>query len=176
MEQFFTDYEIERVMEKWLQDLKDTMREDGALPGIVPTSGWGYRFGNGPVSEGVLFELPYRLWLHTGNAEPLIGCIPYFKRSLAYYKSVEAPNGTLPYGLNDWGAMAREGRVSEEFVNDLLRLKFYKILILGLETAGEDPAEWQEAVANQRRHIEKRYISRHGRCIIHMQTAVAMLI
>ncbi|MBQ8895099.1 MAG: family 78 glycoside hydrolase catalytic domain [Clostridia bacterium] len=176
MEQFFTDYEIERVMEKWLQDIKDAMREDGALPGIVPTSGWGYQWGNGPVSEGVLFEIPYRIWLHTGNAKPLIDCIPYFKRNLAYYKSIEAPNGTLPYGLNDWAAYTRNGRVSEEFINDLLWLKFYNILKLALELAGEDTAEWEERIAKQRRHIDRRYISRHGRCIIHMQAAVAMLI
>lgn len=176
MEQFFTDYEIENVMKKWLQDLWDAMREDGALPGIVPTSGWGYQWGNGPVSEGVLFEIPYRSWLHTGDPQPLIDSIPYFKRNLAYYKSIEAPNGTLPYGLNDWAAISRNGRVPEEFINDLLRLKFYNILKLAQELAEEDAAETEQQIEKQRKHIQRRYLSRRGRCIIHMQAAVAMLI
>ena len=177
MEQFLTDYEMERILEKWLQDIKDSMREDGALPGIVPTSGWGYQWGNGPVSEGILFELPYRIWLHTGNTRPLIESITYFKRNLAYYKSIQAPNGTLPYGLNDWAAMHSHGRVSEEFINDVLRLKFYRILRLAQEMAGEDVAETDERIASARKHIHRRYICpANGRCIIHKQTAVAMLI
>ena len=61
-EQMLINFETERVFEKWLTDIHDAMREDGALPGIIPTAGWGYHWGNGPVSDGVLFEIPYRLY------------------------------------------------------------------------------------------------------------------
>ena len=35
--------------EKWLRDIVDAQLPDGMLPGIVPTSGWGYVWGNGPA-------------------------------------------------------------------------------------------------------------------------------
>lgn len=71
-EQILTDFKAEDVLNKWLQDIRDAMREDGAMPGIIPTPGWGFHWGNGPVSDGVLFEIPYRIYLHTGNGSPLL--------------------------------------------------------------------------------------------------------
>ena len=44
-------------------DIFDAMREDGAMPGIAPSPDWGY--DNGPVADGALFEIPYRLYLYT---------------------------------------------------------------------------------------------------------------
>ena len=35
------------------------------MPGIAPTHGWGYEWGNGPVSDGILFELPWQVYRHT---------------------------------------------------------------------------------------------------------------
>lgn len=152
------------------------MREDGSLPGYVPCVDKGYEWGNGPVSEGVLFELPYRVWLHTGNSKPLIECIPFFERNLAFYNSIEAPNGTLPYGLNDWAAMHLQGRVNEEFINELLRLKFYQILQLAKELGQQDTLSTKDTITKLQQRITRRYIDHTGRCIIHKQTAVAMLI
>ena len=39
---------------KWVNDLKDEQRESGELPGIVPTGGWGYAWGNGPAWDSAL--------------------------------------------------------------------------------------------------------------------------
>lgn len=176
MEQFFTDFEIGRVMEKWLQDIKDAMREDGALPGIIPSSGWGYHWGNGPVSEGILFEVPYCLWKYTGNAQALIDCIPYFERHFSFLKTKQAENGTLTYGLNDWAALYGEGRVDEVFLNELLRLKFYRIMITALQLKGDSAEQYEALAQKQEKKITTRYLSKNGRCILHKQTAVAMLL
>ena len=77
-EQFLTNFFLEELLIKWLEDIKDAMKENGELSGVVPTHGWGYAWGNGPVSDGCFFEVPYRIYLHSGNAEPLKVCIPYF--------------------------------------------------------------------------------------------------
>ena len=40
-------YENTAGYEKWLRDVMDAQLPNGNLPGIVPTSGWGYHWGNG---------------------------------------------------------------------------------------------------------------------------------
>ena len=32
---------------EWLRNIRAAQRADGALPGIVPTGGWGFEWGNG---------------------------------------------------------------------------------------------------------------------------------
>ena len=46
---------------KWLNDLKDEQRPSGELPGIVPTSGWGYQWGNGPAWDSAYVLIPWYL-------------------------------------------------------------------------------------------------------------------
>lgn len=36
-------------------------RKDGALPGIVPTAGWGFDWGNGPAWDSVITEILYQI-------------------------------------------------------------------------------------------------------------------
>ncbi|MGM9626098.1 MAG: family 78 glycoside hydrolase catalytic domain, partial [Eubacteriales bacterium] len=103
-EQMLTDFTTERLFAKWLYDLRDAQLPNGEMPGIVPSSGWGYQWGNGPVSDGVLFEVPYRLYLHTGNQKPLIDTLPHFNRYLAYLETREDENGDITFGLDDWAA------------------------------------------------------------------------
>src|SRR5690606_27894315 len=63
---------------KWLQGMADAQRPDGQVPGIAPTSGWGFVRGSnqpdplraggyGPQWEGVSVSLPWRLYLTTGD-------------------------------------------------------------------------------------------------------------
>ncbi|MCL2159959.1 MAG: family 78 glycoside hydrolase catalytic domain, partial [Oscillospiraceae bacterium] len=82
-EQMLTNFDIAGLFKKWYVDILDSMREDGSVPGIIPTGGWGYEWGNGPVSEGILFEIPYRVYLHTKDESLLSLGLPYFER---YFK------------------------------------------------------------------------------------------
>lgn len=143
-EQFLTNFKTERLLKKWLQDIYDAMDEKGALPGIIPTSGWGFDWGNGPVSDGVLFEIPYRIYLHTGNTKQLVDSLPYFQRYLAYVKTREDEGGWVHFGLDDW---ARPGQWSGEkesrtqvpacLINALLIRDFYRIAALAASLAEE---------------------------------------
>jgi alpha-L-rhamnosidase len=119
-EQMLTDFETERFFAKWLQDLYDAQLPDGAMPGIVPSSGWGYGWGNGPVSDGVLFEVPHRLYLHTGEDKYLIESLPYFDRYLAYLETRRDENGDISFGLDDWAPPDYNDMVRAPFVNAVL--------------------------------------------------------
>ncbi|MEJ5169873.1 MAG: family 78 glycoside hydrolase catalytic domain, partial [Fimbriimonadales bacterium] len=86
---------------KWLDDLMDEQREDGALPGIVPTGGWGYTWGNGPAWDSALVLIPYYLYVYTGDAGVLARCYESMRRYVDYLER-NSKNLLIPFGLGDW--------------------------------------------------------------------------
>jgi len=176
-EQLIINFEIEKLYDKWLQDIKDAMLSDGALPGIIPTSGWGYHWGNGPVSDGLMFELPYKIYLHTGNAQPLIDALDYFDRYLKYIDYNRNEDGYVTFGLDDWRAPGFVHVIDIGFINDVLVYSFYKIAHLAAKLAGSDSADRYltdgEALKQKIMH---NFLDESGKCTINEQTAVSMMI
>ncbi len=181
VEQFMTDFKCERVLEKWLQDIYDAMMPDGCLPGTIPTAGWGYEWGNGPVSDGVIFEIPYKIYLHTGNTLPLENSYEYFKRYLDYLEK-RKENGFISFGLNDWARLEQEYEtendivVPAELINAVLLSRFYRITALSAKLRGEDSKKYLSIADEQKELVISTYINDEGRCTVHKQTAVALLI
>ena len=176
-EQFLIDFELERVLSKWWVDICDAQREDGMLPGIVPTSGWGFEWGNGTVSEGTLFEIPYRIYRHTGDSSLLIKGIPFFKKSIACWNSHKDENGDIEYGLADWaGPYDNEGAVGSKFINRILMLKCMRILALAMELAGDDTTAINAQLDADVAEIKRRYINEDGTCTFNKQTAISLLV
>ena len=176
-DQFLTDFALEGVLTKWWQDILDAQTEEGMLPGIVPTPKWGYHWGNGPVSEGTLFEIPYRIYLHTGDNTLLRKGLPYFKKSLAYFDSRKNEDGDILYGLDDWAApCAEEEKVGCAFINRVLYIKCLGITLLSAERAGEDTAALKAAFEKEAAMAKARYLDAKGECTIAKQTAAAMMI
>ena len=62
-------YDTEKSWREWLNNIRKAMRADGALPGIVPTGNWGFKWGNGPTWDSILFNLPYQLYKFRGCTE-----------------------------------------------------------------------------------------------------------
>ncbi|MBP3592461.1 MAG: family 78 glycoside hydrolase catalytic domain [Clostridia bacterium] len=176
-DQFLTDFEMEHVLTKWWQDILDAQTEEGELPGIVPTPGWGYHWGNGPVSEGTLFEIPYRIYLHTGDDTLLRKGLPYFKKSLAYFDSRRDENGDILYGLDDWAAPCpEEEKVGCAFINHVLYIKCLGITLLSARLCGEETAALEARYGTETRTAKARYLAEDGSCVIDKQTAAAMMI
>ena len=149
---------------------------DGAMPGICPSSGWGYGWGNGPVSDGVLFEVPYRLYLHTGKTEYLVRALPYFDRYLAYLETREDAEGNISFGLDDWAPPDASDMVKNTFVNAVYRVKFWRIARDAAHYAHLDTAPYTEALECQIARVKEKYLRADGTCVIEKQTAAAMLI
>ena len=176
-EQFLTDFEAENMYIKWMQDIFDAMKpENGELPGIVPTPGWGYQWGNGPVSEGALFEIPYRVYLHTGNTDILKASFPHFRKFLTGLKTRMNENGDMDFGLDDWTSPIEDDKVNCIFINRILHIKFLKIAIETAKILEENFNEWEKELTFQKEIVQKRYIDKNGTCTVNKQTAVAMLI
>lgn len=173
--QLLTNFKTERFFEKWLIDIRDAMREDGSMPGIAPTWGWGYDWGNGPVSDGCLFEVPYQIYVQTGKSAPLTETLPWFERYLSYLDTRKDETGLIDFGLPDWAAPRKKTELPCTFTNAVLEYWFLHIAVLAKRLAGEDE---KTLLAKQEKQAEliKRLYLKDGRCVYEEQTAVAMLI
>ncbi|HRR33417.1 MAG TPA: alpha-L-rhamnosidase C-terminal domain-containing protein, partial [Kiritimatiellia bacterium] len=87
--------------EKWIQDLIDEQRPDGNLPGIVPSSGWGYQWGNGPAWDSALVIIPWMLYVYQGDTRVLETAYPAMAKYVDYMTS-RAKDGIVSHGLGDW--------------------------------------------------------------------------
>jgi alpha-L-rhamnosidase len=89
------------VHQKWLNDLGDEQKPTGQLPGIVPTSGWGYSWGNGPAWDSSFLLIPYYQYVYYGDTENFRRHFDGMKRYVDYL-GTRAKNGIVGIGLNDW--------------------------------------------------------------------------
>jgi alpha-L-rhamnosidase len=86
---------------KWLNDLKDEQRPNGELPGIVPTSGWGYQWGNGPAWDSAYVLIPWYLYQYDGDTRILAEHYDRLKLYVDYLTS-KAKDHIVAIGLGDW--------------------------------------------------------------------------
>ncbi|HBF15121.1 MAG TPA: hypothetical protein DDW30_05475 [Clostridiales bacterium] len=86
----------------WLGNIVAAQRADGALPGIVPTSGWGFAWGNGPAWDSVLVNLPYTVWRLRGDTRAIALTADAMLRYFAYLRTRRSADGTVAIGLGDW--------------------------------------------------------------------------
>ncbi len=92
---------------KWIRDMQDAQKESGELPGIVPTGGWGYAWGNGPAWDSAYVLIPWDLFLFTGDRHILEEQYVGIKRYVDYV-DVKSPNHIANFGLNDWAPFKAE--------------------------------------------------------------------
>lgn len=100
-EQGLFNFDGATVYEKWMNDIDDEQQPGGELPGIVPTSGWGYKWGNGPAWDSAFLLIPLYLYQYYGDAKPMRDHYEGMKRYLDYLTR-RATNGIVSIGLNDW--------------------------------------------------------------------------
>ncbi len=86
---------------KWMGDMYDEQRESGELPGIVPTSGWGYAWGNGPAWDSAYLLIPWYMYQYCGDVRILAVHYDRHKRYVDYLTS-KAEDGIVGIGLGDW--------------------------------------------------------------------------
>lgn len=89
------------VYEKWLADHRDEQQANGVLPSIIPSSGWGYEWANGPDWTSTIAIIPWQLYQFYGDKKPLEDCYDNIKRYVDHITSI-APEGLTTWGLGDW--------------------------------------------------------------------------
>ena len=89
------------VYEKWLNDHLDEQQPNGVLPAIIPTSGWGYHWANGPDWTSTIAIIPWNIYLFYGDPQLLIRCYDNIKRYVDHITEL-SPSGLTDWGLGDW--------------------------------------------------------------------------
>lgn len=101
-EQTLLNHDPERSYEEWLCHIRNVQREDGALPGIIPTGGWGFAWGSGPAWDCALIVIPYFTYIYRKNKRILEDNAESIYKYLNYMKSKRDEKGLTHYGLGDW--------------------------------------------------------------------------
>ena len=83
-EQGLLNYRSAAAYAKWIDDFDDEQRESGELPCIIPTSGDGYTWGNGPAWDSAYLLIPWYLYLYRGDLRILRDHYPGMKRYVDY--------------------------------------------------------------------------------------------
>ena len=101
-EHMLLNYDIVSVWREWLYSIRAAQLENGEIPGVVPTDTFGFAWGNGPIWDNVLFELPYMAYIYRGDDTLIKENATAMLRYLNYADGKKKKNGMLEYGLGDW--------------------------------------------------------------------------
>ena len=101
-EQLLFNFYPEKSYNEWMRNIYKALNDKGQLPGIIPTGGWGYSWGNGPAWDNVIVNLPYFTYLYRGDKEILKELSVPLMRYLNYLFTRLDEKGLMEIGLGDW--------------------------------------------------------------------------
>ncbi len=105
-------YDLQRFFSKWLDDLADSQRDDGALPLVAPTGDYG--FGDpAPAWDAAYVLIGWELYRHTGDERILTRHYPGM-RAYVEYLAEQADERIVRTGIGDWKAPGVEGNLPPE--------------------------------------------------------------
>lgn len=108
-EQMLFNLTVENSYHVWLDNIRKSQNEIGALPCIIPSvEGSGFNWGNGPAWDSVIVWLPYYTWKYRGDIsivkENALAIVKY----LNYLSTRRDERGLLHIGLGDWVPIGRD--------------------------------------------------------------------
>ncbi|MBQ9082516.1 MAG: hypothetical protein IJY28_03340, partial [Clostridia bacterium] len=102
-EQMMLNFRSAAFLSKWCGDLRTAQRPAGQIPCVVPSTGWGYYGLMGPDWSSALINVPWYIYLYTGNRNILEQNYDAIRRNFEFMESMTT-DLTLNYGTGDWCA------------------------------------------------------------------------
>ena len=161
--------------EKWLRDICDAQNGRGDIPGIVPTAGWGFDWGNGPAWDSALPVIAWNLYVYRGDRRILDEIYPTLKRYLEY-TATKSSGGLVSHGLGDWVPPDRRYMPSTGFTSSCYYLQAQHIAahIAAIKGLTEDAARFAAGAEETRAAINAKYLKGEGTYDNGGQTAQGM--
>lgn len=179
VEQMLLNYDCAINFREWMHNVRSAQREDGALPGIVPTSGWGFAWGNGPAWDCVIALVPYYVYKYTGDTEILKENADALYKYLKYMKT-KKEGYCFAYGLGDWCEIMSASSPSTPlfFTDTAICYNICKKAEAIFEVLGrKEELEYTKALSAEiLRGIRENLLTKKGLCILETQTVYAMLV
>ncbi|MCR4692949.1 MAG: family 78 glycoside hydrolase catalytic domain, partial [Firmicutes bacterium] len=134
--------DIKEAYRKWLDDFKDVQRSTGQLPGIIPTTNWGYDFGSGPAWDCAIIVIPWNVYLFTGDKSILSNMWDNICLYMEFFESM-SQNGISDFGLGDWCTPIWDNRCPNN-VTDTAYHYYCLCLMSKIAKVLEKKDSWQE--------------------------------
>lgn len=161
-EHVLLNLEPEKNYREWLRNIRKAQNEKGALPGIVPTGGWGFQWGNGPAWDSVLIILPYMTYLYRHDKQIILDNSASILRYLYYLTTVVRPDGLIACGLGDWcpvGRGADQYKSPLEFTDTVISMDLCeKAAFLFRETEQQEAAAFAESLYQRLRQAGRKHL------------------
>ncbi len=156
-------YENTAGYEKWLRDIMDSQLPNGDICGIVPTSGWGYRWGNGPAWDSALPVVAWNLWCYRGDRRIVDEVYPALKRYVDF-TSTKARRNLVRHGIGDWNHVDRRHVPSVEFTSSCFYRQAAAILsrMAAIKGLAEDAARYGKLADAIKNAIHAKYYKGGG--------------
>lgn len=181
-EQMLLSFECSSNLTAWLDSLRSAQLDTGMLPGIAPTTGWGYAWGNGPFWDQAAVVVPYYVCKYDGDLTPARENADMILRYLKYIASRRDERGLVATGLGDWVEPGYVGRgflaslvlTDSVTVYDIADKSEYLFARLGRD---EDVAFAANLRAEMRKAIREHLIDRESATALgSCQTSQALLL
>ena len=154
-EQALYNFDMSSAYYKWLNDFLDAQRPSGQIPGIIPSSDWGYNWGSGPAWDSALILIPWYMYLYDGDRAVLEHMYPAMRRYMQFMQSM-SENGMVCFGLGDWCPPPRQNPEDKECEVSLTDTAYYYSnacimqKIAGLLGYSDDTYEYERMALNSR--------------------------
>ena len=173
-DQTLINFDIVPLYKKWFEDIKANMFPDGSLHGTIPAPDWEWGHKCGPVCDCWLYELPYKIYLYTGDSRMLTESVTYFERYAEFLE--RKSNEGYSFALGDWLGYTSSKLIPKEFVRDFYLIKALRITVLANKLANKDCTRWSVKADKYIQAFKDRYLDTAGKCVIDEQSAVAMML
>jgi alpha-L-rhamnosidase len=155
-EQGLLNFAPAAVYTKWINDLGDEQRPSGELPGIVPTGGWGYSWGNGPAWDSAFLLIPYYMYQYCGDTRVLSEHYEGMKRYVDCL-ATKAKDGIVSVGLGDWAPFKTQ--TPADITSTAYYYRDAQIVALAANLTGreEDARKYRELAAGIQQAFNKKF-------------------
>jgi len=146
------------VYEKWLADHRDEQQANGVLPSIIPSSDWGYDWGNGPDWTSSIAIIPWNIYLFYGDEKLLEDCYDNIKRYVDHITEI-SPDYITNWGLGDWVPV--KSKTPKEFTSSIYYFVDATILAKTAQLFGNeaDHKKYSALAQNIRDAINNKYFN-----------------
>ena len=146
------------IYEKWLADHRDEQQPNGVLPAIIPTSGWGYTWANGPDWTSTIAIIPWSIYLFYGDSKLLGQSYSNIKRYVDHINN-ESPDGLTDWGLGDWVPV--KSKAPKEFTSSAYYFTDVSILAKTAKLFGhqKDFVKYSQLAEKIKNAINKKYLN-----------------
>lgn len=141
---------------KWLRDFRDVQRPNGMLPGIIPTGGWGFQWGNGVTWDCACVIIPWESYMATGDESILLENFSMMEKYVDYMASL-AEDHISTIGLGDWCAARDAKPMNTNALLTAVSIRVYRLMEKICSVTGRGCPEKYRCLADETVRAFRKY-------------------